>query len=223
MANFKTHLNVAALGSVTASVVCLQQLNITVEQALILFILGSVAGMLPDIDSNYSIPARWIFRLLTLTVVVSVAFYGYERLPYLHLAAWMAGVFLMMRYIIIRLLMSMTVHRGLFHSVPTAGLFGISTYYLGTYSLLWTPYFSWLAGGFVTGGYLLHLMLDEAYSVDLQGRTLKKSFGSALTFVSRKSWRAYVFLYILLGSSTLYALGISGEEIFLLDTWKIAL
>jgi hypothetical protein len=39
---------------------------------------------------------------------------------------------------------------------------------------------AWLGGAFVTLGYLTHLCLDELASVDLLGRRVKRSFGTAL-------------------------------------------
>jgi len=58
-----------------------------------------------------------------------------------------------------------------------------------------------LAASFVSGGYLLHLLLDEIYSVNFMGSTLKKSFGSALTLFTRSSWLSYLLLYAAVGAS----------------------
>ena len=55
---------------------------------------------------------------------------------------------------------------------------------------------AWLAGVFLTGGFLIHLALDELYSVDLLGARMKKSFGTALKLGSRRQ---------LLGTAALYA------------------
>ena len=43
---------------------------------------------------------------------------------------------------------------------------------------------SWLVGCFVALGYMIHLLLDEIYSVDITGARIKKSFGTALKFAS---------------------------------------
>ena len=42
---------------------------------------------------------------------------------------------------------------------------------------------AWLAGGFLTIGYLTHLILDEIYSVDVMDTRLKASFGTALKLI----------------------------------------
>ena len=59
-----------------------------------------------------------------------------------------------------------TVHRGMFHSLPTMAIFGEITYLLvssGSDRLRW-----FLAGG-VMAGYFSHLLLDEIYSVQWNG------------------------------------------------------
>ncbi|OQW94553.1 MAG: hypothetical protein BWK79_05500, partial [Beggiatoa sp. IS2] len=43
---------------------------------------------------------------------------------------------------------------------------------------------AWFSGSFMTAGYLIHLVLDELYSVDLVNKRLKKSWGSALKLAS---------------------------------------
>jgi 4-amino-4-deoxy-L-arabinose transferase-like glycosyltransferase len=42
------------------------------------------------------------------------------------------------------------------------------------------PFVSWLIAFFVFLGFVLHLVLDELYSVDFMGYRLKRSFGTAL-------------------------------------------
>jgi hypothetical protein len=42
------------------------------------------------------------------------------------------------------------------------------------------PGVAWLAGGFMFVGYLVHLTLDEMYSVDVMDTRIKASFGTAM-------------------------------------------
>ena len=42
---------------------------------------------------------------------------------------------------------------------------------------------SWLLGTFMTLGYIVHLALDELYSVDFTGVRVRRSFGSALKII----------------------------------------
>ena len=52
-------------------------------------------------------------------------------------------------------------------------------------------------------GYLIHLILDEIYSVDITGRKIKKSFGSALKICSNDK-KVNLFVYSLLFLSMLF-------------------
>ena len=49
---------------------------------------------------------------------------------------------------------------------------------------------AWLTGLFVLIGFIIHLVLDEIYSVDVEGAVIKKSFGTALKLFDYHSWRA---------------------------------
>jgi len=189
----------------TATAVCIQKIGITDEQAIILFLLGCIAGMLPDIDSNHSIPAKWFFRSLTSTAMLAMAFYSIPKFSIVVVLGCLLITFVFMHFIVAYSIKSITSHRGLFHSVPAAGLFGMGMYFIGHHGFTWSEHFSWLAAMFVAGGYVLHLILDECYSVDLMGGRLKQSFGSALTVFNKRQWRAYIMLYLIFGCVSVYA------------------
>ncbi len=199
MASFQTHIAVAAAGSLTASAVCIETGLINQPQALALFALGILAGILPDIDSDHSIPTRLVFNILSFAVAISaiLIFQGQMNLFYLLALALMSA--LSVRYIVYTLFARVTEHRGLFHSVPAALLFGLSTFALAFYLLSLSLNLAWLSAAFVSGGYILHLLLDELYSVNFIGVSMKKSFGSALSFFSRSSWLSYLLLYAAIG------------------------
>jgi len=168
---------------------------VTQGEAAALFALGTLAGLLPDIDSDHSIPAQWLFRLLSLATALFVLFRWQGKMPLWQLLACAGAGAVLMRYIVLNLFARITVHRGLFHSLPAGLLAGLATIALGQLLMDWTLHFSWLAAAFVSGGYLLHLVLDEMFSVNLMGSSLKKSFGTALTLFSPVAWPAYVLLY----------------------------
>jgi hypothetical protein len=58
-------------------------------------------------------------------------------------------------------------------------------------------FIAWMAGCFICLGYLIHLSLDEIYSVDLRGIRIKKSFGTALKPVSLRYLKATIALLLL--------------------------
>jgi len=200
MANFKTHITLAAGASIAATAVCAQTGMIDHTQALILIALGTLAGILPDIDSDHSVPTRFIFNLLSAAVAVAALFALQGQVNLIYLLAISLFSALFVRYIAYALFAGITEHRGLFHSLPAALLFGLASVSIGIHVLGWHLHFAWLAATFVSGGYLLHLTLDEIYSVNFMGSTLKKSFGSALTIFTRSSWLAYAVLYTITGA-----------------------
>src|SRR5262249_18761734 len=77
-----------------------------------------------------------------------------------------------------------TVHRGMFHSIPALLIAGLAAYLL--YPARDGRLRLFLAGG-VMLGFLSHLVLDEAYSVDFTGARLRlnRYAGSALKLASR--------------------------------------
>jgi len=205
MANFNTHITVAGIASLAATGICLQADVITQSQALLLLPLGMIAGILPDIDSDHSVPARLVFTILSFAVAIALVFsyQGTISLFTLLLLAAAGGLF--MRYIILYVFTRITVHRGLFHSLPAALLSGLLMMLSGIHFLHWSLHFTWLAAAFVSGGYLLHLLLDEAYSVDFMGGDFKSSFGSALTLFSTSAWISYLLLYLAIGLGFAFA------------------
>ena len=204
MANFSTHLTVAAAGSLTATAVVMQATQVTQPEALLLFLLGLFAGILPDIDSDHSIPAKLLFTILSFATGIAVVFLYSGKLT-VALLLLLAGVAaLSVRFLLCPLFAATTEHRGLFHSVPVALLFGLAVFYAGVYLLGWQTSFGWLAAAFVAGGYMVHLLLDELYSVDFTGANLKGSFGSAFTIFSRRAWLSYLMLYAAVGAGMIW-------------------
>ena len=90
---------------------------------------------------------------------------------------------------------------GVFHSIPASALFGFSTTAVAYHGFSLDPFTAWMAGAFISFGYLIHLLLDEIYSVNLAGVRLKRSFGTALKLFSWRYWGASILLYL----STLFA------------------
>ena len=199
MANFNTHLAVAGSASLAATGLCLQAGMITQGEALLLLPLGIIAGMLPDVDSDHSLPARMVFGLLSFAVAAALVFSYYRRMDMFTLSLLAIAGGLLVRYVILNIFARITSHRGLFHSLPAALLSGLLMILLGHHVLHWTLGFSWLAAAFVAGGYLLHLLLDEFCSVDFLGGSFKQSFGSALTLFSRADWVSYMIMYVAVG------------------------
>jgi len=233
MANFNTHVSVAFLGSgCTALLASNIQLINWVEAPWFVF-LGTIGGLLPDIDSDNSKQVRIVFFLLAVMSTLTLLTEGsilqgipsllpsskaichataYEFssllsdlsnqcLPY-SLILITLSVFTFVRYILFSLFKSLTVHRGVFHSLLAAVFFSFLSTCICYYFLKQDPLTSWLGGLFVCIGFIIHLLLDELYSVDLSNAKIKRSFGTAFKVYAYQS--AFSSIFMLLCTIYLY-------------------
>lgn len=183
MANFNTHLTVAAVGSGMLATLCLQVGFVDAKDAMLLASAGVVGGILPDIDLHYSHPSRMLFSLLGIFVTFLWVFSAQNQLSIIVLWGAGLGIYLLVRYPLWVLFHNFTTHRGALHSILSAVLFCFVTAALSFQFFTKPPFISWLLGLFIFMGFILHLVLDELYSVDFMGHRLKRSFGTALKFL----------------------------------------
>ncbi len=186
MANFNTHLGVAAVGSGMLATLCLQVGLVDAKDAILLASMGVVGGILPDIDLHYSHPSRILFSLLGIVLAFLWVFAAENDLPIVHLWGAGLGVYLLVRYPVWVLFQKVTVHRGAIHSIGVAIIFGLATAAISFHLFARPPFISWLLALFIFLGFILHLLLDEIYSVDFMGHRLKRSFGTALKLLNFK-------------------------------------
>jgi hypothetical protein len=156
--------------------------------------LCSIAGMLPDIDSDTSRSFQECIYLAAgiaaVLFVQRLREFGFEH-DIILLGG--AAMFLFVRFGIGELVKKITSHRGMFHSIPAAVFSGQIVFFLST-GILEERIFKAVA---LSTGYLSHLILDEVCSVDSNGR-LKKSFGTALKLFDTKRIPATLILYALI-------------------------
>lgn len=187
MANFNTHLGVAAVGSGMLATLCLQVGFVDAKDALLLAFAGVVGGILPDIDLHYSHPSRILFSLLGILLAFLWVFAAENQLSIVELWGAGLGIYLFVRYPIWALFHKFTVHRGAIHSVSTAVFFGMVTSAVSFHFFAKPAFTAWLIALFVFTGFILHLILDEIYSVDFMGHRLKRSFGTALKIIDTRN------------------------------------
>jgi hypothetical protein len=203
MANFKTHFFVAAGASGVAALACMKAGAAPPTETPALLALGTFGGLLPDIDSDHSAPIKISFNLLAFTLAFLAMFAFVGRYTVLELAAIWLGVFVAVRWLVLDVFTRLTVHRGAIHSLLAAVFFALCTASLSHHLFSKSYPVSWLYGVFVGFGFVIHLLLDELFSVDLLNRRLKSSFGSAFKIVSLKYWRATLLL--LLATAMVYS------------------
>ena len=198
MANFNTHLNVAFMVSGTMSLTVYKAGLINDSGFLMCVALGTIGGLLPDLDSDNSTPIKLGFNITSFIFAFGLVMHWRSELSLLALIAlWLAG-YGFMRYVVFSLFTTMTVHRGVIHSVPYMAILGLGLTYI-SYDILDLPLTaSWFYGLFLFGGALVHLTLDELYSVNLSNMKMKRSSGTAMKFYQHKDKWLYLLLYTIL-------------------------
>ncbi len=194
MANFNTHLFVAASASSIAALTIVNKNLINLLDIPWFIFLGTIGGLLPDIDSDSSRPLRLFFTSLAIlgAIFCMITYQNTYALQQVFILA--SAVFIIIRYPLLALFKHYTVHRGSFHSLLCAYLFTLITVCLSDYYFHSSLLFSWLNGLFIGFGFIVHLLLDELYSVELNNVKLKRSFGTAFKIVSLKYWRASLIM-----------------------------
>jgi hypothetical protein len=198
MANFKTHLIVATTMSGMASVSLLTLQLAKPWETGSYFLLGILGGLLPDIDSDKSTPLTMIFYFLSMYCAFAMVFNLAMQYSFIELFIIWLSVYFGIRYLVFKMFTSMTIHRGTFHSLLAVVFMALLTVTISFHLLHNTPRIAWNAGIFIGLGYLVHLTLDELYSVDLHNKRMKKSFGTALKLFSRENFGASVLMAVAL-------------------------
>lgn len=196
MAQFKTHLTVTSIISSLASTVLLASRIATPQEVLLYFTLCVIGGLLPDIDSGNSVPVRLLFTFMATVISFLVMFKQQNNNTVMELFLIWTGSFVFIKLFLFSLFTRITVHRGIIHSIPASVLFGfVSTIVL--YRIFhFNEFVAWMSGLFVFGGSIIHLLLDELYSLNISGKRPKKYAGTALKFWSARDLKSTAFIYL---------------------------
>ena len=202
MASYRGHLAFASLLGAAYGAVGLLRFDFDWGPVCLATGVTTLGGLLPDLDSDSGVPVRETFGLAA-AVVPLLLHRRLERACGLspeQTLVLLGLIYLGIRYGLAQVFRRITVHRGMFHSVPGMLVAGLALYLIYHSDQFWQRVY--LAVG-VMLGFLSHLVLDELYSVDFMGLRvrLNKYAGSALKFVS-PSWPATLIAYgILTGLS----------------------
>ncbi len=188
MANFQTHLGGAALGGGLIASSILATGMTTLPQAIAGWLLVMLGGLLPDIDSNHSNVVRGLFSVFGgMIAILSIIILGADASIVM---MWLAGTvsFIFVRYGLWYAFSRFTVHRGIFHSLLAGALFSLLAAALSYQLVELNSKVSWLMGICLFSGFVIHLLLDECYSVDLVNGRIKRSFGTAMKLFDYNNW-----------------------------------
>ena len=201
MANFRTHISVAAVGGAALAFLGSQAQWWPASQALLIGVLTAFGGILPDIDADRSRSIRLIFSLLSVPALVLGVILLQDWLSPGSLLMACGGIYLAVRYVSSAVFAHLTVHRGVWHSLLAGALCGMTAVVTSFQLLAQSAWFAWSHGLAIVVGFVIHLTLDELYSVDLEGARLKRSFGTALKLADCR--RPLASLLMLIATLTL--------------------
>jgi hypothetical protein len=198
VADFKTHLSVASLGSSIAATMLFAAAIASPQEVLLYFTLGVVGGLLPDIDSDSSLTVRLLFTFIATLISFLVMFKQRADNTVMELFIIWAASFIFIKIFIFSLFTKLTVHRGIIHSIPAAVAFGCMAAIGLNRVFHFNDFVSWMAGGFVFSGSILHLILDELCGLNFLTLKTKKSAGTAFKFGSIKHFKETIAIYMLI-------------------------
>lgn len=188
MASFREHIGFSSLLGVGYGLGAMTLLEFTPTQSALAGAFAGVGGMLPDLDSPTGKPGQEIFgitaALAPLVLIGHVLKWSGLPAETESVMLLLLGMYFAIRYGGAWLVNQVSVHRGMFHSIPALVIAAEMTY-LGYPSDLTTV--KLLMGGGVALGFFSHLLLDEIYAVDWSGPLprVKKSFGTAIKFTGK--------------------------------------
>lgn len=180
MAGFRTHITVSTACGAAYGWYGSAQMGLPLPTCLLAGGLCSVSGMLPDLDSDSGVPARET-KNFAAAVIPMLAFHRLHLhgLSVEEMVLAGAPLYLFIRFGLGSLLNRVTIHRGMFHSIPALLIAAMIAFLICDTGLTTVRFYK--AGG-VALGFFSHLLLDEIWSVNLshRGPLVKKSFGSAI-------------------------------------------
>jgi membrane-bound metal-dependent hydrolase YbcI (DUF457 family) len=199
MASYKGHLTFSTALGAAYGAAGMYGLGYDWGEAALAGGLTAIGGLLPDLDSDSGVPVRELFGF----AAAFTPFLLYHRLMkhsrftnHEQIIVVLACLYLFIRYGLSTFFKRVTVHRGMYHSIPAMLIAGLAVFLMDANASL--NYRAFLGVG-VMIGFLSHLVLDELCSVDFMGVTIKlnKYAGSAVKFYS-PSWTATLLTYAIL-------------------------
>ncbi len=180
MPGFQTHITVSTAVGIGYAVWGGTQYDLPFSTCALAGGLLAVAGIMPDLDSDTGVPARetigFAAAIVPMLIFNKLQVYG---LTIEQMVLFGAPMYLLIRYGLGTIFKSANVHRGMFHSIPAAVIAGLIGYLVCDSGAHLVHNYKAFAVGL---GYLVHLILDEIWSVDVKNARVKKSFGTALKF-----------------------------------------
>lgn len=202
MGNFVHHLSGGMIAGAACGAVAYYNLHVPLTDATAFAIISCAGSLLPDIDSPNSRPNDMAFGLASVLAPVFVLQgIGLPRLTSSHVILTALAVYVIVKYGLRVLMRQFSVHRGMFHSIPAAIIWGALVYQAFRLS---PQLIKNAAAASALVGFVTHLVIDEMFSfVNFDGTRIapKKSFGTAFKFYSSSllaTTGTYIVMVVLL-------------------------
>src|SRR5688572_18995021 len=181
MAGFQTHISVSTITGLGYGVWG-YHCGAPLETCILAGGLCSVAGMLPDLDSDSGRPVQEISSfaaaIVPMLMIERFQTFGWSR-EMMVVAG--AAIYAAVRFGVAEVFKRYTVHRGMWHSIPACLACGLMAFTVVGGQDLAIRLFK---AGAVSLGFFSHLLIDELWSLSLRSGKLniKRSFGTAIKF-----------------------------------------
>ena len=186
MANFTTHIGAGTVVAGALGTLTLAADVVAPENVVAVTMAGVLGSVLPDIDLKDSRPSRAMFSGLAIFFSFAVLFTFAMEYSIAELWILWLGTLVLVRYGLHAIFHRISVHRGVWHSLLAAVFSAVLTAVVFVHLLGRHEGVAWLAAGFMFVGFMVHLVLDEIYSVDVMDTRIKASFGTALKLIDAK-------------------------------------
>ncbi|MEA1915931.1 MAG: metal-dependent hydrolase [Campylobacterota bacterium] len=187
MASFEQHVNFA----VVATGVIITPLHVagilSVNESIVALFLGIFGGILPDLDSDTSKPLKIAFKMLSIFLPLLILLTISTKMSIVYMALLWGLSSTILQVVVFEIFTLTTKHRGVIHSIPMAIVVGLLSTNIFYYGLHVDKSFSTVAGFFIFYGFIIHLILDEIFSVNAFGMRMKKSFGTAFKLYDKSN------------------------------------
>ncbi|WP_435022067.1 metal-dependent hydrolase [Tundrisphaera sp. TA3] len=188
MGNYRQHITFAWFLGAGYSVAAFMLVPVHWLYGTVATLLATLGGLLPDLDSASGVEMRGFTGILGVLAALATweAFARVEPNTVFEIHLWAVVLaYVSVRHGLRRILSKLSKHRGISHSIPTCGVWGLLTYLYYP-----SPYHGLriVMAVAVMVGFFSHLLLDEICSVDLRGARVNKAFGTAMKFWAPSPW-----------------------------------
>lgn len=198
MGNFVHHLSGSVIAGGACSAASYYLFHTDYYDTAAIGAICAISGLLPDVDSPYSKPTEHILSISSALAPSFVLQYlSVYHLTPSQILIIAVGSFLLVRFGLRVILKHVTVHRGMFHSIPAAIIWGCIVFLSFSHS---PEMLRNMVASAAALGFIVHLLIDEMFSlVDISGGTFepKKSAGTAFKFFSPSSFANFLCYGIL--------------------------